>query len=303
MKMQMKYFIGLLLLIFFSCKEYELDEPIFEVTADKTTIHTGDTVTFNFEGNPQILSFYSGNFLNDYDFSGGKELTNAYLSFSSTTASGTQQNQLSVLVSSNFNGKYNITDIKAANWDDITDRFILATNATATASTAQDIFDKAVAGKPLYLAFRYITKPQTEFGGQRNWNISSIFLESKLPNGEVTLLDYSSGSNFGMFSFGNKQEGRSVLSSTSLLFKGNSLTELKEEYTEDWAISRAAYINPNDVGPDRAIPLKLFNEAKKESYSYVYAKAGTYKATFIAETNNVYGNKKVVKQIEITVTN
>ena len=302
MNLQTKLYMALAVLLF-SCSKYKLDDPVFDVTADEVTVKAGEPVNFNFEGNPQMLSFYSGEFMNDYSYaSSARTLSNAYLSFTSTKASGSQNNQLSILVSSDFNGNYDIEDIRAATWTDITKGFVLAANSTITESTEQDIFDLVEDGKPVYIAFRYITRPQAEFGGQRNWNIYSILLTSKLDGREVNLLDFGAGKNFRVFSYGNKQEGRSVVSSTGLLFKGNAATELQQEYTEDWGVSRAAYVLPNDLGSDKSISLKLFNEAKKESYSYTYDVPGTYTATFVAETSNVYGNKKVVKQIQITVT-
>jgi hypothetical protein len=298
-----KYYLMLISVVLFSCEKYQLDDPELEVTADKTTIKAGEPVTFKFEGSPQMLSFYSGEFLKDYNYvTSSRELKNCYLSFSSATvASIKQANQLAVLVSSDFDGKYAIANIKAATWVDITNRFTLANNATVTASTEVDIMDLAVAGKPLYLAFRYITKPQTEFLAANDWNITAVLVKSKFDDGEVTLMDYGSGSNFSVFSYGNKQAGRSLVNATTIQFKGNATAEIKEEYTEDWGISRAMYINPNDLGNDKATALKLFREAKKESYTYTYSTAGTYTATFIGETNNVYGNKKVVKTIDITV--
>ncbi|WP_257668127.1 DUF5017 domain-containing protein [Parapedobacter tibetensis] len=299
-----KYYLMLISVVLFSCEKNQLDDPALEVTADKTTITAGESVTFKFEGSPQMLSFYSGEFLKDYNYgTSSRELKNCYLSFSSATvASIKQANQLAVLVSSDFDGIYAIANIKAATWVDVTDRFALATNATVKASTEVDIMDLAVAGKPLYLAFRYITKPQTEFLAANDWNITDVLVKSKFDDGEVTLMDYGSGSNFSVFSYGNKQAGRSLVNSTTIQFKGNATPETMEEYTEDWGISRAIYINPNDLGNDKATALKLFREAKKESYSYTYSEAGTYTATFIGETNNVYGNKKVARQIEITVT-
>lgn len=295
----------LISVVLFSCEKYQLDDPALEVSADKTTIKAGESLTFKFEGSPQMLSFYSGEFLKDYNYvTNSRTLKNCYLSFSSATVAAIQQaNQLAVLVSADFDGKYAIDNIKAATWVDITNRFALANNATVTPSTEADIMDLAVAGRPLYLAFRYITRSQTEFLTASDWNISAVLLKSKFDNEEVTLMDYGSGSNFSVFSYGNKQAGRSLVNATTIEFKGNSTAAIKEEYTEDWGISRAIYINPNDLGNDKATPLKLFREAKKESYTYTYSKAGTYTATFIAETNNVYGNKKVVRQIEITVTN
>lgn len=295
----------LISVILCSCEKYQLDDPALEVTADKTTIKAGESVTFKFEGSPQMLSFYSGEFLKDYNYvTSPRALKNCYLSFSSATAAAIQQtNQLAVLVSADFDGKYAIDNIKAAHWVDITNRFTLATNATVTPSTEVDVLDLAVAGKPLYLAFRYITKPQTEFLAATDWNITAVLAKSKFDDVEVTLMDYGAGSNFSVFSYGNKQAGRSLVNTTTIQFKGNATAEIKEEYTEDWGVSRAIYINPNDLGNDKATALKLFREAKKESYTYTYSKAGTYTATFIAETNNVYGNKKVVRQINITVTN
>ncbi|WP_162141673.1 DUF5017 domain-containing protein [Pedobacter heparinus] len=289
----------------FSCEKYQIDDPALEVTADKTTVKAGESVTFKFEGSPQMLSFYSGEFLKDYNYvTNSRALKNCYLSFSSATVAAIRQlNQLSVLVSADFDGKYAIDNIKAATWVDITRRFTLAASTTVTPSTEVDIMDLAVTGKPLYLAFRYITRPQTEFLAANDWNITAVLLKSKFDDAEVTLMDYGSGSNFSVFSYGNKQAGRSLVNTTTIQFKGNATAEIKEEYTEDWGISRAIYINPNDLGKDKATALKLFREAKKESYTYTYSKAGTYTATFVAETNNVYGNKKVVKQIEITVTN
>lgn len=304
MKTYFKYYLMLISIALFSCKKYQLDEPVLEVTADKTTVKAGEAVTFKFEGSPQMLSFYSGEFLKDYNYvTNSRALKNCYLSFSSATAATIQQaNQLAVLVSADFDGKYAIANIRAANWTDITSRFILAKNATVTASTEVDILDLAPAGKPLYLAFRYITKPQTEFLAASDWNITAVLVKSKFDDGEVTLMDYGSGANFSVFSYGNKQEGRSLANATTIQFKGNAAAEIKEEYTEDWGISRAVYINPADLGKDKATALKLFREAKKESYTYTYTKPGTYTATFIAETNNVYGNKKVVRQLNITVT-
>lgn len=299
-----KYYLLLISLVLFSCEKYQLDDPALEVTANKTTIKAGEPVTFKFEGSPQMLSFYSGEFLKDYNYvNSSRVLKNCYLSFSSATVATMQQaNQLAVLVSADFDGIYAIDNIKAAHWVDITNRFTLANNATVRPSTEADILDLALEGKPLYLAFRYTTKPQTEFLAANDWNITAVLLKSKFDDEEVTLMDYGSGSNFSVFSYGNKQAGRSLVNTTTIQFKGNATAELKEEYTEDWGISRAIYINPNDLGKDKATALKLFREAKKESYTYTYSKAGIYTATFIAETNNVYGNKKVVRQIEITVT-
>jgi hypothetical protein len=60
-------------------------------------------------------------------------------------------------------------------------------------------------------------------------------------------------------------------------------------------------VDLNKVSPDVAIHLKGYSDANIREYSYTYAAAGTYQATFVAATNNIYGESKVVKQIQVTV--
>lgn len=303
--MVMKKYLYVLLclasLIFYGCGKYELENPAFEVTADKTIVKVGEEINFKFEGNPPIFYFYSGQFLNDYEQNNVLEHQNVFLSFESTTASGTQDDQLDVLISNDFNGNYQIDDIRAANWTRITDEFTLATNSTRTPSTEVDLLDKIDPKKPLYIAFRYTTKDQFQYGGQRNWNIYDILLTTQLGRQQLPVVTYPPTSSFGMYSYGNKQEGRSVRSASGLLFKGNSTSSLQSEYTEDWAVSIAINLDPEMIAVNKSIPLKLFTEARKENYVFAYDEPGTYKATFVGETNNVYGNKKVVKTIDITV--
>jgi len=288
----------LTVLIFYGCSKYELENPDFEVTADKTVVKVGEEIKFKFEGNPQILYFYSGQFLNDYEQKQELNQTNLLFSFESTVANGTQDNQVDVLISNDFNGNYVIDDIKAANWIRITDEFTLAISSGSTPSTEIDILDRVDTQKPLYIAFRYTTKNQNENGKQRNWSIPIVLLKSNLEQYSLNLFDYST-SAFGMYSYGNKESGRSVISTSGILFKGNST--LLGEYTEDWAVSRAIKIDPKEIAVNKSIALKLFTEAKKEDYVFAYDVPGTYKATFVGETTNVYGSKKVIKTIDITV--
>ena len=56
--------ILLILTIFFACasckKEVQPDAPEFSLKADKVTFRAGEEGAFLFEGNPGIISFYSG---------------------------------------------------------------------------------------------------------------------------------------------------------------------------------------------------------------------------------------------------
>jgi hypothetical protein len=169
-----------------SCsKQLEVkDAPDFNVTTPSASYQAGKEITFNFTGNAHTISFYSGETLKDYSFKGGRVIdvkgAGATLEFSSSVQLGTQTNQLSILASTDFNGDYSsLAKLKAATWVDITSRFTLGTNATFAATGAKDVSDLIVAGKPLYIAFKYITKPQATNGVVRQWFIQSLILKSK----------------------------------------------------------------------------------------------------------------------------
>ena len=102
------------------------------------------------------------------------------MGFTSSVQVGTQTNQLSILASTDFNGDYSSLDkVKAAIWTDITNRFVLGTNATFKATGAIDISDLTVAGKPIYIAYKYVTQPQAVNGLARQWFIETFAINSK----------------------------------------------------------------------------------------------------------------------------
>lgn len=197
MTMKFKYYYMLLgALLLGSCSKEivtNLKAPTFDVTTSNTTFQAGKPVNFVFTGDAHTISFYSGETLKDYDFKDGRVVdvtgSGATMEFSSAVqvVAGTtwQPNQLSILASTNFNGDYSSVDkLKAATWTDITSRFALGTTATFLASGVIDISDLIVAGKPIYIAFKYITKPQETNGLARQMYIQTFAIKSKatLPN-------------------------------------------------------------------------------------------------------------------------
>ncbi|HYH55443.1 MAG TPA: DUF5017 domain-containing protein [Anseongella sp.] len=183
--MRINYLICAGLLLWSSCsKDLQVSEaPDFDVTVESPAYKVGENVLFRISGGADIISFYSGEVYNDYAYRDGRVVavpdSGATLSFTSAVQGGSQENQLSVLVSSDFNGNYeSLETVKAATWTDITDRFTLGTSATFLASTPQDISDLMEAGKPLYIAFKYLTRPQAENGLARTWMIQALSLTS-----------------------------------------------------------------------------------------------------------------------------
>src|SRR5690606_38070835 len=106
-----------------------------------------------------------------YDFRESREiiLDKATVSFSSAypdADSITYQNpEFKVLASTDFNNIYNYENVNAANWTDITSKFTISnTSKTALAAGSYQISDLTEEGKPLYIAFKYASKKQEEFG-------------------------------------------------------------------------------------------------------------------------------------------
>ncbi|WP_147372087.1 DUF5017 domain-containing protein [Mariniphaga sediminis] len=185
--MKLKYYVLLVaLFIMASCNDeiVILDNPDFDVTTDSLTYKVGDAVAFHITGNAHIISFYSGETLKDYEYHGGRVIdltgSGATISFKSSVQYGTQENQVSVLASNNFNGDYSsLSAVKEATWTDITSTLILGTNATLVSSGTVDISDLAIPGKPVYIAIKYMTKPQAENGLVKQWFIQEFTINSK----------------------------------------------------------------------------------------------------------------------------
>src|SRR5690606_24333171 len=205
---------------------------------------------------------------------------------------GTQANQLALLATTGFNGNYVFDGgIDAANWTDITSRFVLSANTTYLSSGTVDVSDLVEEGQPLYFAFRYITKNQATSGVGRTWRIQNFLLTSQTSIGLITLGDIQTT---GFRLVDRKPEiapMRSTLSATTLSMVAHAVADSNRTVeTENWAISKAFYGGTQDLGPDRPVAIKGVTDAELESYTYVYNQPGTYKVYFIAKNTNIYNS-------------
>lgn len=220
-------------LIMASCEKPTLDAeaPVFDVTAEKTTVKAGDVVKFKISGGEtQNISFYSGELLKQYDSNTGRVVDvagqGATLAFTSSVQLGTQANQVSLLASTNFNGDYSsVAKVKAATWVDITSRFKLGTSTAFLASGTVDVSDLIVAGKPIYFAFRYNTKAQATNGIARQWFIQTFTLNSKklLDNKLTITIADQAGTGFRIVDdLKDKAPALSSVTATRLTLRGNT---------------------------------------------------------------------------------
>lgn len=309
--MNLKYYILLLVLITFgSCsKELEINAGIenFKVTTTSLTYKVGEDVNFEFEGNPNLITFYSGEIFSDYAFKEGRVVESNGLDLAFTTANptatGAQSNQFSVMASTDFDGNYsNFSSVRKATWTDISSRFVYGTSATFVASGTKSIADLTVEGKPLFIAYKYLTQPQGTFGIVRSWLVQGFAITSNTDVGTLTLADMS---NIGFRIVDENPEtapARSSVSLTRVTLNGNEFTPENDPRSENWAISKPIYAGKIDNGPDRPVSIKANADPQLKKYTYTYAKKGVYQVYFVATNMNVYERQDVVRKLEITIT-
>lgn len=301
---------ALMVLLGSSCrKDYNLVEPSFEVTANKTEVAVNEPVVFSFSGVPDNISFYSGEPGKEYANAGRVTAPNARNVMYFTTqltalpsGIGGQTDNLRVFVSNDFSGRVDSADIRNATWNDVTSRVKLpAANVTAaTVSDSVNVADFRNERDTLFIAFRYKSTNNTATVRSRKWTMSKFTFENKFPNG----INYTHGTvntdnklaGFNSFSF----KGTSVKDSLKWAFSTSASFEAGIDglSDEDWLITRG--FQSSAVSSDKAVGVKKFS-AVVDKYTYIFPKRGTYTATFIANNAAKVGVKEVVRQIVIKV--
>jgi hypothetical protein len=287
-------FFSICLLAASCTKRDEVGTPVFDVTINSTTYKVGDTITFNFSGDPQNVVFWSGAPGSVYEYrdrlftTGNKLLVkfNSYQQFG-------VRNNLTVLVSNNFNGTYDTTNVKAASWTDITSRVTLSQGADQVQSGTVDMSEFTDGNKSATIAFRYIT---TSLISQNRWVIRTFNADNQSPEGTITPMANMTTAGWKAVSFQNPAAVWSI-TSAQLLLQG-SATALDD----DWVLTKS--FNPNAASPDKGIPIKnITTNLTRYTAAGIYTKPGTYKVVFEA-TNASYKNQaaSALKEITLTIT-
>jgi len=287
----------------------------------------GDSVNFKFTGDPNNITFYSGEVGKRYQYVGRTQAAgDPQLQFSSLLANGAQTGSLSLLISTNFAGVALKTvagvavrdtattnaNIAAATWTDITSRATFATNATATASGIVDLADFAKQGLPIYVAFKYNATSGTI---QNKWTITNFLINNVLSDGTsyiianlnspakpVTNYGNTSFSPGWAVSFDPAKDANSYAwaytDGTSLVITGATTAAAATASAEAWAITGP--INLSKVTPDMGVGIKTII-AQLSSYRYVYSQSGSYNAVFVSSNTTADDSKALVQQLPLTI--
>lgn len=304
----------LIILIFFSCKK-EVDDITFSVELDTTNgLEAGKPVIFNIKGNPNYITFYSGEPGSAYQY---KNLTNlsepdmkAFLRFTGKVENAAANNTLSVLISDSFTGlvannyKTDSTSIVDHQWHTITPSTDLP--IIQNQEKKLDIDITSYLNKPVTLAFRYATVPHVTIP-QPKWTISDFRIVLKLTSGYEKESQDSLRRGFLPFDFNNKAApytigavaGRwNIAANQKGFVMTNTAAGLTQVSNLDYVISRPMILN--EVSPDAGVAIKSVKD-RIERYSYVFNNPGTYQVAFVAKNATGKAEKEIIKYLTINV--
>jgi hypothetical protein len=277
-----------------------VNSPNFEVAANKLSVKAGDTIRFNFSGNPDFITFYSGETGHKYTnisrtvIDNGKP-TLQFSTYASTV--GTQANSLKILASTDFTGVYDTLNasIKNATWIDLTSRAILSTGTDNTSSGVIDISDINPSKKTLYFAFKKHDDNSASLKPYA-WAIKSFAVNLFSP-ADSTTYSIASLANAGWYATDILNPTYKWSITGSVLTIGGGGINAAEN--EDWVITSP--LNIYSVPPDVGVAIKSI-DARLSGYTYVFKTTGAYKMTFVASNQNVKEKKQVIKEMTVIVT-
>ncbi len=289
-------FLAAVVLLTSCSKEMKLNKLSFDVNINKSTLAAGDSAKFSFTGNPDFITFYSGEPGYKYEYRSRTSDTssNVQLKFSTATTTATN-GTLTLLVSNNFTGTVNAANIAAATWTDITSRAVLATGTTTVASGTVSLADFAQQKKPVYIAFKY-----TAAAGaiQRKWTITGFTISHVLTDKTYTIADMTATTpSPGWLATDIKNSA--VNWTTALVITGSTTAAAAVE-TEDWMVMGP--VDLSRVLPDAGVSIKNITEGMtKFPFSYKYSSTGSYNAVFVVGNANRDALETIVKTVPVTV--
>jgi hypothetical protein len=305
-----------------SCKKTLTGKPVsFDVTADSSSYTPGSLSRFKFTGNPDIITFYSGQWGQRYAYKDRISDTsgNCVLSFSSAiNAAGTSGN-MSLLLSNDFNG--DTSKVANATWTDVSNQIAWATNSTVTPSGNINLNNYKTIGKPVWIAFKYAADPGVS---QRKWTVSNMLLTHQaindtsftLANFSVTVPVFAPGAPSLVASPGwvavnysrNPTSGQrwspavSATNTTSFSIAGTTNASIAIA-SEQWIIAGPVALSRVLRDVPTAVVKNLMTNAENITplFNYKYPAKGIYNAVFLGQNVNADFQHSLERWITVVV--
>lgn len=314
---------------FMACDDKLKEHVSFDVYAeaegsfmdgDVMVVNPNSTVNFHFTGDPDFITFYSGETGAEYANINRTELAEneitSELSFGTFAQYGFPEGTLRVYLATSFEGISKtdyIKDIEAVNdytgWIDISDQCDLPTKASGTSEVTIPMNE--YMGENLRIAFQYLTTDNSVV--QSRWEINDLKIINTLTvdNSTTTLsagsigftaLDmYATSSSDAYVTATDKTSGKWNLASISSLSNPQMSIHSSSagaSLNHDWLISGEFKLNGCD--PDVGTGIKTITQ-RVTSHSHTYSSPREYTVTFIATNANMDHISQVIRELKIRV--
>lgn len=283
--------ISALLVLLSGCSKDKVEQPTFEVRTAALTYKVGEEITFNFSGNPENITFYSGEDGKKYEYRNRTALPGKLqLQFTSLLDRGLRQN-LALMVTSDITGAINATTVSAAKWTDVSNRAVFSTGADNTPSGAIDLSDFSDLGKPITVAFKYTDVKTT---AQQNRWVIRTFNANSVRGTSVTPLAVMADAGWIGINYKNPAAVWTITSTQLLMYGGAA----NSDDNEDWVVSKQ--LDPNVIKSDVGFVIKNIS-TQTSDFTYKFNSAGVYKVTFLASNRLGESAKETVKEITLNI--
>ena len=299
-------------IVLLSCKKDipgTIDEDAtFNASLVTARINAGDTAVFALTENPDIISFYSGEIGHEYQYRDRTILEggNLKVKFETRLQNVGMDSSLEVMISNDFSGVYDSTNVVNAHWKNMNSFFTypLPTDPLSTFYPSgptqgdfADFTDSIIPGQPFYYAFKYTNKtPSSIIWSINKMSMYNVFSAGNIPDAVIIDSNRITSGNFASVQINDPGIARWTTSSTYLKCTNTSTTPVGAEY---WYITRP--LNPSAIAPDAPIVIKNITQNPMTAYRYTYTKPGTYKATFVARYARLNFQKTIVREFTVIV--
>ena len=330
-----------LLATFSSCDRDGTESVEFGVNVQTPdAVYAGQPVTFEFDGNPDYIAFYSGEKNDRYanrDRTTLPEVDSLGLSYSAKMQYAENYDYLGdrilrVMISDTYDGS---GEINPEEWHDLTDpdpavneeylkSVILETSTTAKLPYAAVNLSQ-YKDKDFYLAFRYLAEPHTgikseghtlpsdpkktySYDNRPRIDVTELKLVKREPDKNLIVVeDMVREFVFTPHFVTSKVQNNFTVSNYSMMFQPQEYVVTDGKITvnesQDYDIDVwmvSQKLSPHSVEPDRGTHIKGTN-ARLGIYQHTYNEPGTYTATFIVTNANKWNSEQTVREVTVEV--
>lgn len=336
--------IGIAGALFAACeKELKQDTELnVDVLSDKTvqfdghtvTVTKGNPVTFSFSGDPDFITFFSGETGKEYKYRDRTEMTandvvECELSFKSWAQYGKAENILSMYIADSFRGlskndfETDSVLVEKFAWNELIPKNELPQQPVSSAKDAllYNVDLKPYLGKQVTLAICYkgvdktntqskfyfidmqinkaFNNGQSESNPAKNFGFTPVNMDNKKNFDDQKNAVYKPNANDKEYGYvTNNISGIWNLANPTNFSIHSSGAGKELKYS--WLVSAPISID-NTCYPDKGVNIKNISQSLS-SYTYTYQEAGTYTVTFVANNANyIHEGGQVVRELIINV--